>query len=274
MDRLNGWSGFGGWQWMFVIEGIPSILLAIVVYFCLADSPDTVDWLDEGEKQLVVSRLDPLDAHDRTTVGGALRSGRMWWLTFIYFTQASGYVGMTLWLPSIIHSSGVKTVTETGLLSAIPYICAIVAMYLISRSADRKSEYRWHVVVPQVAAAIALVIGSYHEHDTAIALACLSVAVAGVISSTPPFWALPSEFLKGTGAAAGIAVISATGNLGGFVSPFLIGFVRDMTGSTSNALWVVAGLLIAGAICVLLLPKGAPQRAGMTSMKGTTEPNY
>jgi len=275
MDRLNGSSGFGGWQWMFVLEGIPSVLIAVVVFFFLDDSPQTVNWLDAREKALVLSRLDPDSPEsDVTTVGGTLRSGRMWWLTFIYFTQASGYVGMTMWLPSIIHSSGVKTITETGLLSAIPYLCAIVTMYLVSRSADRRAEYRWHVIVPQVAAAIALLIGSFHADNTVVALACLSVAIAGVISSTPPFWALPSEFLRGTGAAAGIAVVSATGNLGGFVSPFLIGSVRDLTGSMASALWVVAGLLVAGAVGVALLPKELRRAPGAARMDGATEPNY
>jgi len=275
MDRLSGAIGFSGWQWMFVLEGLPSVLIAVVVFFFLDDHPEGVDWLDAKEKQLVLSRLDPhVPESDVTTVGGTLRSGRMWWLTFIYFTQASGYVGMTMWLPSIIHSSGVKTLTQTGLLSAIPYICAIVTMYLISKSADRRAEYRWHVILPQLAAAIALVIGSFYTSNTVVALACLSVAISGVISSTPPFWALPSEFLRGTGAAAGIAVVSATGNLGGFVSPFLIGSVRDMTGSMSSALWVVAGLLVAGALGVALLPKQMGRTAPASAIEGGTEPNY
>lgn len=274
MERLDNVMGFGGWQWMFVLEGIPSLVLAIVVFFFLEDSPETARWLDHGERELVVSRLDAPQGHgEHTTVGGALRSGRMWWLTFIYFTQASGYVGMTLWLPSIIHSSGVKSIAYTGLLSALPYMLAIVSMYLVSKSADRMAEYRWHVVIPQLVAAVGLATSTFFEHNTVVALICLAVAISGVISATPPFWALPSDFLRGTGAAAGIAVISATGNLGGFASPFLIGFVRDLTGSTGNALWVVAGLLIVGAVAVLLLPKAASRQSVGSGVECGTEFN-
>lgn len=258
MERLNNVGGFGGWQWMFVLEGIPALILAVILYFSLDDSPLAAKWLSPSEREWVLANLDSHQEHAaRDTVSGALRSGRLWWLTGIYFTQAAGYVGMTLWLPSLIHSSGVKSVEETGLLSSLPYVVAIVMTYWVSRSADARNEYRWHVIVPQLIAAFGLVTSTFFTHDPAISLFCLALALSGAIAAAPPFWALPSEFLRGTGAAAGIAIISATGNLGGFASPFLIGFVRDVAGSTEIALWLIAAMLTAGAVAVALLPRQA-----------------
>ncbi|REG50992.1 nitrate/nitrite transporter NarK [Paraburkholderia sp. BL6669N2] len=264
MGRLEHFGGLGGWQWMFVLEGLPALVLAAVLYFTLDDAPQDAKWLSSPEKELVIARLDTHPGPGaRDTIGGALRSGRLWWLTFIYFSQAAGYVGMTLWLPSLIHSSGVKSVEKAGILSSLPYIAAIVMTYFVSRSADQRNEYRWHVIVPQLIAAVGLVSSTYFTHDTIASLFCLALALSGAIAAAPPFWALPSEFLRGTGASAGVALISATGNLGGFASPFLIGFVRDVTGRTEIALWIIAGILVAGAIAVALLPKNVGNRSGV-----------
>jgi nitrate/nitrite transporter NarK len=176
-------------------------------------------------------------------------------MAFIYFAFVMGQYALTFWLPTLVKATGVQGNLNIGLLSAIPFVCAIVAMNLFGRSADRRQERRWHLIVPALMGAIGFTVAASYTQNTVVSLAFLSLAAAGVLTCAPLFWSLPTAFLTGTAAAAGIAAINSVGNLAGFVSPYLIGYLKDLTGSTQIGMYVLAGALVLGAIGVWLTPK-------------------
>ena len=167
----------------------------------------------------------------------------------MYFGVVTGLYGISFWLPTLIKATGVKGALDIGLLTAIPYVAATVAMVLVGRSADRLRERRWHFMVPAVLGALGLVLSATFSNSTVFAIAALTLAAAGVISSLPLFWTFPPAFLGGSAAAGGIALIGALGNVGGFVSPYAVGFMKDLTHSTDGGMYLLAGCLL--HVCVL-----------------------
>jgi nitrate/nitrite transporter NarK len=165
-----------------------------------------------------------------------------------------GQYGLTFWMPTLINTTGVKGSLNIGLLSAIPFLCAIVAMNLCGRSSDALRERRWHLIVPAAAGAIGFTVAASYAHDTTVSLVFLSLAAAGVLTCTPQFWSLPTALLSGTAAAAGIAVINSVGNLAGFVSPSLIGYLKDATHSNEYGMYALAVILVGSAVLVWLIP--------------------
>lgn len=252
MQGLDGTHGLAGWQWMFVIEAIPAVLLGIAVFFYLDNSVRDAKWLNEAEKQAIEHDIaKELGTKDHAhSVGGIFRDPRVWLMCVIYFCFVMGQYGLTFWMPSIVKAIGVTGALNIGLISAIPFLCAVVAMNLLGRSADRHRERRWHLVVPALLGAVGFVVSAVSP-DPVIAIAFLSLAAAGAISCAPLFWSLPTAFLTGAGAAAGIALINSVGNLAGFVSPYLIGFLKDLTGSTHFGMYALAVMLVLGATLVL-----------------------
>lgn len=252
MQGLDGTHGLAGWQWMFVIEAIPAVLLGIAVFFYLDNSVRDAKWLNEAEKQAIehdIAKESGTKDHAHS-VGGIFRDPRVWLMCVIYFCFVMGQYGLTFWMPSIVKAIGVTGALNIGLISAIPFLCAVVAMNLLGRSADRHRERRWHLVVPALLGAVGFVVSAVSP-DPVIAIAFLSLAAAGAISCAPLFWSLPTAFLTGAGAAAGIALINSVGNLAGFVSPYLIGFLKDLTGSTHFGMYALAVMLVLGATLVL-----------------------
>jgi nitrate/nitrite transporter NarK len=258
MDAFHGVSSLQGWQWMFLVEAVPAVLIGLVVLFYLDNGIAKAKWLDEDEKKLLVREVEldqQFGQRGPHSVAGVFKDARIWWMALIYFSFVMGQYALTFWLPTLIKTTGVTGNLHIGLLSAVPFLCAIVAMNLFGRSADKRRERRWHLIVPALMGAVGFVVAASYTRNTAVSLAFLSLAAAGVLTCAPLFWSLPTAFLSGTAAAAGIAAINSVGNLAGFVSPYLIGYLKDATGSTQVGMYVLAGALVVGAVAVWLTPK-------------------
>ena len=256
MQAFAGVNNLAGWQWLFLLEGIPSILVGIAVIFYLDDSIEGAKWLSQEEKKVLADRIhndqkgivDHGIAHTFTSV-------KVWLMALIYFSFIMGLYGISFWLPQLIKSTGVKDVLNIGLLTAIPYGFAAVVMILVGRSSDRTGERRWHTALGAIFGGIALIFAGLYSDSTVFGMIALSVATAGILTSLPLFWTIPTAFLGGTAAAAGIAIINSIGNLAGFVSPFMVGYIKDATGSPTLGLYVIAASLFIGALLVLGLVK-------------------
>ncbi|GJE75971.1 MULTISPECIES: MFS transporter [Methylorubrum] len=257
MDAFNGTYGLSGWQWMFLIEAIPAVLVGVAVFLYLDNRPADAAWLSPAEKAVIerdiaAERASKVESpHSITSV---FRNGRIWFMSLIYFAFVTGQYGLTFWMPTIVKASGIQGNFNIGLVSAIPFLFAVLVMILLGRSADRMRERRWHLIVPALFGSVGFIVAA-STGSTVVAVAALSVAAGGVLTCAPLFWSLPTAFLTGTGAAAGIALINSVGNLAGFASPYVIGTLRDSTGSTAAGMYALAGMLVVGAVCVFLTPK-------------------
>jgi len=257
MEAFQGVHGLQGWQWMFVIEAIPAIVIGFVTVAYLDNGIASAKWLNEDEKRVLARAIEvdqSLSGTQQHSLRGIFTDKRVWWMCLIYFTFVAGQYGLTFWMPTLIRSTGVSSALHIGLLSAIPFLCAIVVMNLLGHSADRHRERRWHLIVPALAGAVGFTAATAFADNTTLSLVFLSLAAAGVLSCAPLFWSLPTAFLSGTAAAAGIALVNSVGNLAGFVSPYMIGYLKDMTQSTQTGMHVLAGLLVLGATAVWLTP--------------------
>lgn len=247
--------GLQGWQWMFLLEALPAVVLGGVLLVRLDNGIEEAAWLEPDDKALLVRNIEANRAAEveRQSVLTVLRDRRLWVAASIYFLLIMGQYGITFWLPTLVKASGVVGSFDVGLLSAIPYVCAVVAMVLFTRSADRMRERRWHIAIPAALGALGFVVAATAA-STPVAVVALSVATACVFSCAPMFWSLPTAFLSGAAAAAGIAAINSAANLAGFVSPYMIGFLRDLTHSTASGMYVLAGTLVLGGLITLTMP--------------------
>jgi len=262
MQNMPGVGGLAGWQWMFVCEALPSILVGLVVIVYLQDRIRDAKWLTEAEMQVLETQVEhEAGRKSENAMAGMFANPRVWRMALIYFCLVMGLYGVGFWLPTLIKASGVKSVLDVGLLSAIPYACAAVVMVLVSHSADTRRERRWHVAIPALAGGAGLLLSTMYADNTWLALAALTLATAGIITSLPLFWSLPTAVLGGTAAAAGIALINSLGNLAGFVSPYLVGWLKDATQSTNIGMLALTGSLLLGAVLTLSLPAGLVNEA-------------
>lgn len=262
MDRFQGVSGWQGWQWMFLLEAIPALLIGVATLFYLDNSVRAAKWLTDEEKA-VVERAIAEDAAHQTVHGrvwDAFREPKVWLMCLIYFCFVMGQYALTFWMPTFIESTGIEGNLAIGVLSAVPFLAALVTMNLFGRSADKRRERRWHLVVPSLMGAVGFSLAAGWAGSTALSLAALSFAAAGVLTCAPLFWSLPTAFLGGTAAAVGLAAINSVGNLAGFVSPYMIGALKDATGSTSLPMYVLALSLVIGAAAVLTTNKQVVNR--------------
>lgn len=248
---LDGMMGLKGWQWLFIIEGIPSVLLGIVTWFYLTDRPEKADWLSAEQKAWLKAKLDSEIAAKQAvkhfSLGEALSSPKVIALSLIYFGFVGALYGMQFWLPQIVKAFGL-TNAQTGFVTAIPYLFGTIAMILWARHSDASRERVMHVGAPLLLTAVALGISSSLT-DPILTMAALTVAAIGVFCCFGVFWTLPTAWLSGTAAAGAIALINSIGNLAGFGGPYLIGWVKEATGQTSTGLLVLAVLpLIAGIL--------------------------
>ena len=258
MHSLSGVSGLQGWQWLFVLEAVPSLVLGVLAWFWLEDRVKNAQWLTPQERDLIARDIAAEESHKEDgSLGRVLSDGKIWLCAFIYFAIVSGLYGVTFWLPTIIKELGVADPLQVGLIGAVPWAFGIAAMYLMARSADRRHEYRWHTAVSCVASAVGLVISVAFHADALLAMTGLTIAAMGIMSALPIFWSNPTALIGGTAAAMGIAFINSVGNLAGFAIPLIIGVIKDRTHSTDTGLHMLAVLMILGAIAVLILKKPA-----------------
>ena len=255
---LHQKAGLAGWQWMFLLEGIPAILLGAIVWVYLVDCPALAPWLSKEQsfwlEQTLREEERQLAGVSTSGVLAAFAIGQIWILALVYFGLTSVSYGISMWLPKLIKTlSGVSTFS-VGLLSAIPYVAAVVAMVSVGLHSDRSGERRWHAALPAFAGAGALVLAA-NMTSPVPAIFLISIAVLGVFSMLGPFWAMSTASLPDTAAAAGIAFINSVGNLGGFLGPSVIGVVRTSTGQFKNGLIIVAGALaLSGGLALVVKP--------------------
>jgi len=252
MDLFSGSLGIAGWQWLFLAEGIPSILIGVFVIFYLNSSIEEATWLTGEEKALLSANILAEDKHKvEHKISDAFKSFKVWVLCAIYFTLMIGLYGIAFWLPTIIKAFGVKGYLEIGLISAIPYGVAVVGMILLSINSDRTGERRLHYVANVTAGALGLILSGVYASSPTASIIFLSVGTLGVIGSMPLFWPMPSAFLAGTAAAAGIGIVNSIGNLGGYVGPNVPIWAKAFSDDPSAALYIIAASLILGALLVL-----------------------
>jgi D-galactonate transporter len=253
MDGVNGWQG---WQWLFLLEALPSILLGVAAWFWLEDRVSGAQWLTPDERALIGADVAAEDSGKRDeAVMRVLAAPRVWLLALVYFSMVAGLYGLSFWLPTLIRNAGIVDPLNVGLVSAIPWAFGVVAMYLVARSADRRMERRWHTAVSCLVGAVGFEISIVFHADVVLSLTGLTIATCGIMSALPVFWGNPTAFLGGMAAAAGIAFINSVGNLAGFAAPFMIGWIKQVTQSTDAGLHLLAILLVAGAVLVTRLSK-------------------
>ena len=264
MDRLSGAMNLAGWQWLFLSEGIPSILVGFWVIFYLNSSIEEAQWLTAEEKALLASNLLAEDQHKTEhKLVDAFTSGKVWVLCAIYFTLMIGLYGIAFWLPTIVKAFGIKGYLGVGLITAVPYGVAVIGMILLSNHSDKTGERRLHYVLNVTAGAVGLILSGVYASQPALAIIFLSIGTLGVIGSMPLFWPLPSAFLAGTAAAAGIGIVNSVGNLGGYFGPNIPIWARAFSPDKSAALYIIAAILMVGALLTFFfIPKDLRVRVG------------
>lgn len=259
--EMHGIWGLAGWQWMFIIEAIPALILGVVVLFYLTDRPEKAKWLTDEERNWLVQTMEqeragkPKASH---SIWAGLADVRVLALALVYFGTSAGLYTLGIWSPQIIKSFGLSSF-HTGLINSIPAVFAVVAMILWARHSDKTNERTWHVVGACLlaSAGLALATGATTVFAVLVALTLVNI---GISASKPPLWSMPTLFLSGPAAAAGIATINSIGNLGGFVGPSMIGWIKDTTGSFAGGLYFVSALLVVSAAVTLILARGASRQ--------------
>ena len=254
LHHFSGSRTVAGWQWLFIIEAMPAVVLGVVILFYLDDRVVNAKWLSEKEKGVVAAEIaEEASSKTHRTVSSVFASPRVWLMGAIYFCITSGSYAIGFWQPTIIRQTGVKDAFDIGLLTIVPYTLALISMVLVGRHSDKMRERRWHVVLPSIVAALGFVLCTQAGNSTMVAMFGLTMAVVGVVTALPMFWALPTSFLGGTAAAAGIALVNCTGNLGGFFSPTIIGGLKTYTGTLNSGLFLVSGCMLAASILIVAL---------------------
>lgn len=264
MDLFSGAKGLMGWQWLFLSEGIPSIIVGFWVIFYLNSSIEEAQWLTVEEKALLAKNLLAEDQHKTEhKLIDAFKSGKVWVLCAIYFTLMIGLYGIAFWLPTIVNAFGIKGYFGVGVITAIPYGVSVIGMILLSNHSDKTGERRLHYVFNVTAGAIGLVLSGVFASNPVLAIIFLSISTLGVIGSMPLFWPLPSAFLAGTAAAAGIGIVNSVGNLGGYFGPNVPIWAKLVSSDRSAALYIIAGILMIGALLTyFFIPKTLRVRVG------------
>jgi Sugar phosphate permease len=258
LDNVH-WAGLAGWRWLFILEGIPAIIFGLITIFVLVDRPDQAKFLTSEEKEWILSELkaELQLKTDETKVSkwAVLKQPRVWHLAFAFFCYVSANYGLGLWLPQIIKGlSSVLTNTQIGFVSTLPYICGAIAMFVNGRHSDKVMERRKHVGLPIIVTFFGL-IALTMTRNMWLALFFVCCSTSGMYAFVGTFWTLPTAFLGEATAAVGIATINAFANLGGFGGPYLVGWLKDITGSTNAGMYVLASFALIGSILVLLIPE-------------------
>jgi MFS transporter, ACS family, tartrate transporter len=262
--KMDGLLGLHGWQWLFIIEAAPAILLSVVVLKFLTDRPEQATWLDKEQRTWLANEMSAETnnkpaGHKLSEVLKALVNPRILSLAVIYFGTSAGLYTLGIWAPDMISAQGVGSVA-TGFINAIPPIAAVICMILWARNSDRTGERNWHIFGACAVAAGGLAMAAFASSLIPV-VAALVIVNIGISSAKPPLWAIPTTFLTGASAAAGIAAVNSIGNLGGFAGPYLIGWIKQITGSFEGGLLAVSAMLVLSAALILFQPKvsDAPQ---------------
>lgn len=258
MTRFAGMNGWSGWQWLFLLEGIPAVLLGFVVFFFLDDRPALAGWLSESEKRTIEADIAANEsvAPAQHSLMRAFSDPRALFLSGVYFLILVGLGGVTFWMPQLIKNAGGLDTQTVGLVTAIPWLIGGLGMLAVAFNSDRSGERKWHLALCAIASGIGYTVSAAFPHDLIAAVAGLSLATLGILAIFPVFWTVPSTFLGGVAAASGIAFINSMGNLGSVFSPTFIGWVNDRTQSTQLAINVIAALMVlAGVLIVAFWPK-------------------
>ncbi|BEU25617.1 MFS transporter [Paraburkholderia caribensis] len=260
LQSFSGTMGLHGWQWLFVLEGLPSVLLGLLAWFALSDRPGSATWLSEREKAIVTHALEVEHKakadRGHESLGSVFRDPRVWVISYVLFASFMVANTLTFWSPTIIHNSGISHVVNVGVLAAIPPLMGIIAMLLVGRHSDQHMERRWHTVIPMLCAATGLALLPVFRNDPVLSIILLSLVATGHYSSLPTIYSLPSTYMAGGGAAGGIAAITTLGSIGGALAPSLLGFIRSATGSFSLGFQLYAAIVALGAITLLCFVPG------------------
>lgn len=260
--EMDGIGGLRGWQWLFLIEGLPACILAFVVFFYLPDGPKNSRWLSDHEKSRIAARLAAEERPVKHQLWPALFDVRVLALCAVYFGVVVGLYGCTLWLPQIVRAMGYSNL-ETGFVVCGVYLVVTAIMMAVARSSEVRRERVWHVIVLALIAALALCAAAFAPSDVLL-LVALTIATSAIYAALSPFWVLPAGFLAGTGAAAGIALINATGNLGGYVGPQMIGALRESSGEFAPGLLALAASAVFAAAVTAIIARAVQPRSQNT----------
>lgn len=254
--EMKGTLGLAGWQWLFLLEGVPAVILGVVVLFYLTDTPEQARWLDPEERTWLSARIRAEQSQAKSRHGVGLRQALLhptvWQLALIMFACQSGSYGLTLWVPQILKGLSGLSDLHVGMISAIPYVCAAIGMVLIGTHSDRTGERFLHIAIPSTIGAIGFTASAFLLSPIP-GLIALTIAAIGDLGSRGPFWSLPGRFLVGSASAGGIALINTIGSLGGFVGPYGVGLVKNATGDFTGGLLLLAFMLFVSAIATLHL---------------------
>ncbi|RCW71717.1 MFS transporter [Pseudorhodoferax soli] len=256
MNNLHGVNGWSGWQWVLLIEGIPSVLAGIATYFYLTDRPEQAHWLTPRERQLVQTDLE----RDRKALGerehsllASLKDGKIWLLILVFFCIIAANSSLTFYGPTLVKEVGFTNPLMVGWIMSGAYLCGAAGMIWNGFHSDRHQESRWHCgLAAALGSASLLVIALFLQHSPAIVLTALTLAIVGTMGAIPVFWQMPNRFLAGTAAAGGVALINSVANLAGFGAPWMLGLIKTSTGSLSPGLYVVAAVEICATVLILL----------------------
>jgi sugar phosphate permease len=256
------WLGYRGWRWLLILEGLPAVIAGLVTLVYLTDRPKDARWLADDERAWITSELtkesDAKKARATVSAWQALSDPKVLVLAVIYFCYITNSIGLSIWLPKIVQKISALPTFQVTLISGIPWLAAIPAMLLSAWHSDKTGERRWHAAIPILLVGVALELSQLAGAHLALAMAAFSLATMALYAFPPPFWALPTMFLTGTAAAASIALVNSAGNLGGFVGPYVIGFLTDKTGNYAAGIYyLVASGLVGGVLVLLVRPGGA-----------------
>ncbi|MFC7625683.1 MFS transporter [Microlunatus sp. GCM10028923] len=261
MQTWHGLFGMAGWRVMFLMEGIPAIILAFVTWFYLTDRPQDAKWLADDERAWLAAEMDAEAAGTEQRfhfpLRRALTNGRVIGLAFVYFGIVYGLYALSFFLPTIISGFqkqfGVTySLVQVGLITAVPYALGAIAMIIWARHGDRTNERAWHVAIPAIVGGLAIPVALYLQ-SPALVMVAVSVCAVGVCCALPTFWALPTSFLTGAAAAGGIALVNSIGNLAGFAAPYITGFLADLTGTQNAGMWAVGAAMVGAGVLTLIL---------------------
>ena len=258
MDNVT-WLGMAGWRWLFILEGIPAVILGVITLIVMVDRPSQAKFLTAEEKQWLTAELDRETIAKQAKVKIVnkwlvFKNARVWHLSFCYLCYVIALYGLGMWMPQILRNlAKAMSLTNIGLLSTIPYFCGIIGMILVAKHSDKTQERRYHTGLP-IALAFFGLIGLTMTTDLTISMLLLCVSQAGIYAFVGTFWSLPNMYLSEAAAAVGIAIINSVANLGGFVGPFIVGFLKDATGSNDFGMYFLASFAIFGTLSVLAIP--------------------
>ncbi|PXW47496.1 sugar phosphate permease [Erwinia sp. AG740] len=257
MSHFDSAYGLHGWQWMFLLEGLPSVLLGVLTFWLLPENIEHAHWLNEAERMQVRADL-AIDTREAPYLKHRFRDGflnlKVWMLGGIDFSILLCAYAMGFWLPTFIKQAGVADIAQIGVLTALPSIAALAGMVLLGASSDRLRERRWHIIVPFWLGAAAMAASTFFTHNIVMTVLLFSVAQAAIIGTVPVFFSLPATFLTGTAAATGFALACSLANIAGLVSNSIMGFAMELTGSGNGALWFFAFCLLLSSLLVVALP--------------------